>query len=234
MKKKTNKITVKTSKKNTKKKVAKKKTTKKKVVKPRRNPLIALPPLYNLHKKKLEIMAAVPIMPCSAISHDRQGNIYHHTQATKVFYTYNQLLIEKQLVINMIECTSRPATYVIDVKVGEKWEVIEVPCTEVCAKFRITDAETGQYEDFKSVGLGDNEVWSATSAVTVCMKEAYLVYFHTCWPEEDTTIKTMQQAIKKLPRDQVVKAIEAVVGKEAWKIMTDTKAVEELKKHFGG
>ena len=30
-------------------------------------------PLGNLHIKKLQIMEAIPMMPCSAISKDRQG-----------------------------------------------------------------------------------------------------------------------------------------------------------------
>ena len=184
-----------------KKKVAKKKSVKKSVkktakrkTKKKLDPLKQL--LIGLHAKKLLIMKAHPVMPCSSVSKDRQGLAYAHTQAAKVFYTYAEECREHNLVIRMISCEMSNAKYPIDRKTDAGWAIEYVECSRAVCTFRITDTESGEYEDFMASGLGDNEVWSDTSAVTVAYKEALLLYFFTAWPQPTNIVKIIKDELK--------------------------------------
>ncbi len=216
-------------------KISPKKATKKRSGKK----LDPLKQLYGrLHAKKLAIMAAVPVMPCSAINKDRHGCIYHHTQASKVFYIYGQEMIKYGLVMRMIKCEMSEAHHTIDRMTGNEkdgfvWETKEILCSRAVCTFRIADTETGEYEDFMASGLGDNEVWSDTSALTVAFKEALLLYFHTSWPETNTTLKIIQEQLKELKGTDVVKAVEKIMPPKVLEILTAAGAMEQLRKHFG-
>ncbi len=205
------------------KKLAKKKTTKKKKQYP-------LP--IGLHAKKLLIMAAVPVMPCSAVSKDRHGLMYAHSQAAKVFYTYAQKCIEYGLTIRMIECEMSTAKYPMDIKTEAGWDIRYIECSRAVCKFRITDKESGQCEDFMASGLGDNEIWSDTSACTVAMKEALLLYFHTSWPQPTNIIKIIKDEFKKLKGEDLKKAIEMVMPPAIYKALTETDAMKQLDEYF--
>jgi len=210
------------------KKAAKKKTTKR----AKRNPLTTLPPLYNLHKKKLEIMEAVPIMPCSGVMKDRQGVLFAHTQASKVFFEYSKQCRDKNLVIHMVDCVMSLGQYPQDLHKGD--EIRNISCSRAVCTFRITDQDTGQFEEFMGSGLGDNDTWSDTSAQTVAYKQALLLYFFTAWPEPSNTVKMMRDEIRNLDKGLVVKAIKQIMPDKVWDILNDTKAVLELTKFYGG
>lgn len=208
------------------KKSVKKKTTKK------HDPLKQIKPI-GLHAKKLLIMQAVPVLPCSAVSKDRQGLMYAHSQAAKVFYTYSQECQKYGLTIRMIECDMSTAKYPIDRKTEAGWSIEYIECSRAVCKFRITDKESGEYEDFMASGLGDNTIWSDTSACTVAMKEALLLYFMTSWPQPTNMIKIIKDELKSLDGRDLVKAIEKIMPPKAYEILTEAGAMEELRKFFG-
>ena len=216
------------------KKTAKKKAGKKpKSAKPKRDPLNQLEP-KGLHAKKLEIMKKIPVMPCSAIGKDRNGYLYAYTQASKVFYEYQQECIELGLVINMIECRMSTATYPDDFKTKDGWVIRNIQCSRAECKFRITDTETGQSEEFTGAGLGDNECWGDTSAQTVAFKEALLLYFLAAWPQPKNTVKIIKEELKQLKGREMIKAIENVFPEPVVRILTSTGAIEEMKAFFSG
>lgn len=169
-------------------------------------------------------------MPCSAISKDRNGLMYAHSQASKVFYTYAQKCIEQKLVIRMIECVMSAAKYPIDIPTKEGLRVTYIECSRAVCEFQITDSETHQSEEFMGAGLGDNEIWSDTSALTVAFKEALLLYFMTAWPQPTNMVKVIKDELKTLKGIELGKAIKNILPKKFVEILTQS---EELTEFFG-
>ena len=195
----------------TKKKKAKK-TTKKKAKKiAKRKRKIILPENYHLHQKKLEILRAIPTMPCSAISKDKQGLMFAHTQAEKVYQVYRRECESRGLVIRRIEGKTTDAKRPELIKLGKLLENVEVPCVRFEGVWEIEDVKSGEKETFGGAGDGDNDIWSANSAQTIARKQALLDYFETAWPQPTNWINVVQESLASLPPDEQIKAIEEII-----------------------
>lgn len=203
---------VKKVKRKTTKKAKRKKTAKREVVEP----------VLNLHERKLEIMKAVPIMPCSAINKDRQGLMYAHTQAEKVFAIYYQKCVKQRLVINMVDLLMLSHEY-------QNHEGDPVPCSRAVCKFQIRCVDTGELEVFWGSALGDNDVWSDQSAQTVAMKQGLLLYFQTAWPQPDNFIEVVRKELASLEKKEMYQAIKNIIPKA----LTTKEAMSELWEYFG-
>lgn len=214
-----------------KKKTRSKKTTKKSGPDPGR----------GLYVKKLEIMNAVPIMPCSVLGKDRYGLRFAHTQAEKVFQEYARLCRQKNLTIRMIECKMETLPFPFSIseeKVEDLLKNISFtnlwPWTRATCTFEIEDVATGQTEIFKGAGLGNNDVWSDTSAQTIAFKEALLLYFFTAWPQPSDHLRIIREGLDAISPAEKVKAFEQILPKEAWNVMTNIGAVKALQAFYGG
>ena len=214
-----------------KKKTAKKKA-KKKSRKKKRDPLHQLPqgdPLGNLHAKKLEIMGAVPIVPCSAVAKDRQGRMFCHTQAEKIFQVYQEKLIEKKLTIRPVKFEQFDTDYNDGYYLEGKWQEFKTPCQGVVGTFEITDTDSGQSEQFQGAALGDNAVWSLNSAQTVAYKQAVIMYFFNAWPQPLDYSKVIRDELTLLPFDGLVNMMKQIIpAEQGHKILTNKKARDEL------
>lgn len=212
--------------KKSKKKAAKKKTnkiTERFPMRPRR----PRNPLASLHKKKLEILLAVPVMPCSVIAKDKQGLRYAHTQAEKVFNTYRRECQSRGLVIRLVEGESIDAYRPDEVKVGDHWQPKAVSCVRFTGKWEICDSKTGQKETFIGSGDGDNDIWSNTSGMTVAFKEGLLLYFFTAWPQPTNWLKIVHDSLKDANPEDFVKAIKAIVPEKIAEATGMTAALDE-------
>ncbi|KKL72384.1 hypothetical protein LCGC14_2085400 [marine sediment metagenome] len=196
------------AKKKTKKKAKKTKKAKKVI---QRFPMRPRNPLASLHKKKLEILRAVPIMPCSAIGKDRQGLRYAHTQAEKVFQVYRRESESRGLVIRLVEGEAVNAKRPGEVKVGDQWQTKNVPCVRFNGKWEICDTATGQKETFKGSGDGDNEIWSNNSAQTIAFKQGLLMYFFTAWPQPTDWCKVIRKSLEEAGTEEFVKAMKMII-----------------------
>lgn len=186
------------------KKTAKKKTPKKKAKKGKLRPV-------GLHNKKLAIMAAVPIMPCSMVSKDKYGALFAHTRAVKVFATYYQECLKYGLTIRLVELEMSDVDLVEFRMVDEKWVEYKKSYSRANCKFIITDSASGEHEMFCGSGLGENSVWSDTSAQTVAMKQALLLYFATAWPEPTSILDVVKDQLKNLNKEETVNAIKTIL-----------------------
>lgn len=198
-------------KKATKKKATKKKTTKKKATKKKPAKKAAQPPVVyverptkwykpHLHAKKLQIMAEIPIMPCSAIGKDLQGLRFAHTRAERVFLDYSRACREHGITISLIDCkmSDRKTTISRWNSDTQQEETRTVEASRAVCKFAITDVDSGETDIQCASGLGDNEVWSDTSAVTVAMKQAVLTYFFVAWPQPDTIVQVLRERFEEM------------------------------------
>lgn len=212
-KKKAKKKTAKKKAKKSTKKKAKKKTSKKKSAEEvtEHFPMRPRNPLGSLHKKKLEILRAVPIMPCSAISKDKQGLRYAHTQAEKVFQTYRRESESRGLVFRLVEGESIDAVRPEEVKVGDHWETKAVPCVRFTGKWEVCDSKTGQKETFIGSGDGDNEIWSNNSAQTIAFKQGLLMYFFTAWPQPTNWLRLVHDSLKDASPEEFTKAMKSII-----------------------
>jgi len=208
------------------KKKIKKKTSRKKTPRKRLDPLNQLNTATpELHRKKLEIMAVVPIMPCSAITKDRFGLMFAHTQASKVFYRYSEECRLRKLVISMVDCQISEAAY--DTPNGK------VSCSRAVCKFRIIDVESGESEFFYGSGLGDNLVWSDNSAQTIAFKQALLMYFFTAWPQPTDYTEVIRKELESLEGEEFIKAMGSILPAKQLDVLTRAGAIQELKNYFG-
>lgn len=176
----------------------------------------------GLQAKRFEIMAAVPQMPCSAISKDFQGLTYCHTQATDVYQIYRNEMLDREMTINMIACKTET---VLVHKAADGRE--EYNSRSTCT-FRITDTESGQYDDIQSTALGNNDVWSDNSAQTVAMKQALLQYFFTAWPQPLDHVEVVRSSLSKLGKDEFKKAVTSMLKNT----LTTKGAVAALEDYF--
>lgn len=184
----------------------------------------------GLYAKKLTIMRRVPIMPCSIIGKDRIGRMFAHTQAEKVFARYSKLCQEFGLVISMIEVemSNGPQTVYID----PEGTTTKRECSRAVCKFRIVDTESNQEDYFWGAALGDNAVWSDNSAQTIAFKQALLQYFFTAWPQPTDFVEVVREQLSKLKGENFIKAIQQIMPVKAHEILTETKALEELRAFF--
>lgn len=195
-----------------KKKKAKKKVKKKakKKVKRKIRKIVYIPG-HNLHRKKLEILRAIPIMPCSVISKDRQGLRFAHTQAEKVYQVYRRECEERGLVIRRVEGKTTNGTRPTLTDKGKGWIVEEVPCVRFEGKWEICDAESGETETFGGSGDGDNEIWSANSAQTIARKQALLDYFEVAWPQPTDWVRVIRESLEDLEPQEFADAVKKII-----------------------
>ncbi len=192
------------------KKAVKKKVVQKKAVKRKRT---ALPmKVHGLQAKKLQIMDEIPIMPCSAISKDRQGARYCHTQAAKVYATYRKACSMRGLTIRRVSGLESKAEYQDNRQDLEgKWIIQISICSKYEGVWEIRDSESGESETFCGAGYGDNYVWSCNSAQTVAKKQALLDYFEVCWPEPEDYLAIVKQTFDDLNVDNFKDAFKRVM-----------------------
>lgn len=232
-----------------KKSKAKKKKAKKKKVKTRKKAKGKVvkgsesDPGRGLYIKKLEIMNAVPITPCSILGRDRYGLRFAHTRAEEVFQQYSTLCRQKNLTIRMIECKMEtlPFPFALPVDANELKELLKSanltelwPWSRATCTFEIEDVATGQTEIFKGASLGNNDVWSDISAQTNAFKEALLLYFFTAWPQPSDHLRIIRESLDQISAEEKIKAFEQILPKEAWNVMTQTGAIKALRVFYGG
>lgn len=214
-----------------KKKKAKKKT-KKKGKKPPKKTRKPKALVLGLHGKKLQILREVPMMPCSAISKDRRGLMYAHTQATEVYNKYREKCQDYGLTIRRIEGSTTDAHRPKFFKTQEGWDAKPVPCVRFEGVWEIRDNETGQTETFGGAGDGDNSIWSANSAQTVARKQALLDYFETAWPQPTDWCRVVREELQKLKGKDFAEALKQIMPEPAYRILTATQAIKELTEYF--
>lgn len=212
------------AKKKVKKKVAKRKKVKKRV---RRKPVYPLN--YHLHEKKLEILRAVPIMPCSVLSKDMQGLRFAHTQAEKVYQVYRRECESRGLVIRRIEGETVDAEHPQLIKKESGWDIKSVPCVRFEGVWEICDKDSGETETFGGSGDGENGIWSANSAQTIARKQALLDYFETAWPQPTDWVKVIRESLEELGPQELVKAVKMIIPE---KIAEATGIVDEIGNYF--
>ena len=183
----------------------------------------------ELHRKKLLIKRAVPIMPCSLISHDHKGRLFAHTQAEEVYQVYREKCDEYGLVIRRIDGESKPATYPRFKFVDEVLTIIEEPCVRYNGTWEICDVESGGRETFKGSGDGTNDVWSVMSAQTIAKKAALLDYFETAWPAPTDFTQVVRETIEKLGPDEMCNAIKQILPS---KIVESTSICDIIMEYF--
>lgn len=221
-------------KKQTKKKKVKRKVAKKaKKKKARGRKTVVVQP--GLHFKKLEIMAAVPVMPCSVIGRDNYGLRFAYTQAAQVYQRYARLCREKGLTIRRIEGKTTDAYYGDSYQNSEgKTKFAKRPCVRFEGIWEICDTGTGQTETFGGAGDGDNLIWSANSAQTIARKQALLDYFETAWPQPTDYLKLIRESLEQVQPTRFVDALQEIMPENAFNIMTSTGAIKALQDFFGG
>jgi hypothetical protein len=221
------------AKKKTKKKVkksSKKKAPKKKRTQPIRFVPRIKPPLYHLHLKKEQIMRNVPVMPCTAIQKTRSGFVYAHTQAVEVYNTYREQCELYGLTIKRISGGFREGMSPELVRDESGWQLIKRPCVFYSGKWRITDTDTGEHEDFVGSGAGDNNIWSVMSAQTNAKKQALLDYFETCWPQPTSICELTNEYLQKLESSEDFK--KAVKKLLPGNMGSSSAVVAEIEKYF--
>lgn len=203
------------------KKVVRKRTKAKKVVRPHN---------WYLHCAKLAIMDAVPIIPCTAIKRDRNGRLFAHTEAEKVYQLYREQCKEHRLVIRRIRgeatSTTRPSLRFTEKDI---WETKEVACVSYQGDWEICHVDSGEIETFRGAGAGDNEVWSINSAQTVAKKCGLLDYFEVAWPQPTDWVQAIKNTVEVLPADEMKEALIEIIPSA---IMQATSIGEELLRYF--
>lgn len=210
-----------------KKKKVKKRANKRKPAKPKPKPQA-----LGLHGKKLLILKEIPTMPCSAISKDRQGLMYAHTQATQVYNRYREKCQEYGLTIRRIEGKTTDGQRPTLIKTESAWEVKPIPCVRFEGVWEIRDNETEQTETFGGAGDGDNEIWSANSAQTVARKQALLDYFETAWPQPADWCRVVREALEGLKGENFNEALKQIMPAPAYQILTATQAIKEMTEFY--
>ena len=222
------------AKKKTKKK-AKKKTAKKTTPKIRyryRTKYVPLPEhlsCIELHRAKLEIKRAVPIMPCTLINKDHKGRLFAHTQAEEIYKVFREQCNNKGLVIRRIKGKSKLATYPRFKFIDDKLEVVEEPCVRYNGVWEICHVESGGRETFHGSGDGTNDVWSINSAQTVAKKCGLLDYFEVPWPQPTDFAELVSDRLNNLEPGALEKALNQIIPP---KIMQATSIGEVLTNYF--
>jgi hypothetical protein len=188
--------------------MAKKKAKKETAKKPRKKPAkkrYPLPRPTGLQAKILKIMALCKIIKCTGIEtieadDPTQNETYHYTEAAEVFRVYSEAMIEVGLTFVPINVDA----------------VLDTRAYRATITYRLTDPETGQYQDVVAVGLGCNGVWALNSAQTVARKQALLNTFGASYPQPKTAAQVVRKAVKMF---------------EPHTVLTTEQAVNELKKH---
>ena len=189
------------------------------------------PRLRGLTIKKLEILAAVPIMPCSVLGRDWQGNRFAHTRAEEVYKVYREECTKRGLTIR------RTKSLTTDCEISQKDSedrFYMVSGVRFEGEWEIKDRSTGQCETFGGSGDGLNDVWSAISAQTIAKKQALLDYFETAWPQPTDHLRVIQESLAAVPDKEKVEAYKQILGAEAWSIMTATGAVKRMADYYSG
>ncbi len=175
------------------KKKAKKKTPRKKV------------PVYRpmgLQSKILQIMGMIPTIECTGQEQSEDGeDMYYYTEAAEVFKVYSKAFVEIGLTFLPISAVT----------------IEDRRAYRATVTYRLTDVETGQYQDVVAVGLGCNGVWALNSAQTVARKQALLNMFGASYPQPKTAEQVVRKAVK------MFRPIEALSAGEA---------MEEMKQYF--
>jgi hypothetical protein len=197
--------------------------------KPRKKKVIVYPVNYHLHTKKLGIMRAIPIMPCTVITKTRQGFIFAHTQATEVYNTYRRECESRGLVIRRVEGKTTSATHPELDRKNDQWIVVEKPCVRFEGIWEIVDVESGERETFGGAGDGSNNIWSANSSQTIAKKQALLDYFEVAWPQPTDWVRTVKESIEELGPEQMFKALQEIIPA---KIFEATKIGDILGDYF--
>ncbi|MEE9354752.1 MAG: hypothetical protein V3U75_04105 [Methylococcaceae bacterium] len=186
--------------------MAKKKTKKKKKPakkkakrKPAKKKHYALPRPIGLQAKILKIMKLVPTIECTGQEQTeaRTGEdpeTYYYTEAAEVFRQYSEAMVEVGL-------TFVPITIVT---------VLDDRAYRATVTYRLTDVETGQFQDVVAVGLGCNGVWALNSAQTVARKQALLNMFGASYPQPKTAQQVARKAVKMFQPFDVLSSGEAV------------------------
>ncbi len=206
-----------------KKKTTKKKVSKKKKKAKKKSTTKKAFQGIGLQAKRFEIMKAVPTMPCSAINRDMQGLRYCHTQAENVYQIYRNEMMKRGLTINIIEAKSESVLVKKNAD-GQEFYSSRSHCT-----FRITDIESGEYDDIQSTALGCNDVWSDNSSQTVAMKQALLQYFFTVWPQPTDYIEVIKCSLDELKGETFKKAVTNMMPD---KVITNKQAAKKLDEFF--
>ena len=215
------------------KKKVKKKVKRKKAK--RKSPDIVFPPKYNLHTAKMKILKAVPIMPCSAFSKDKQGLRYAHTQAEKVYQVYREQCEKNDLVIRRIEGKATDAhrpdwVKKEDPESGDSWWALEeVPCVRFEGVWEIEHIPSGEKETFHGAGDGDNDIWSANSAQTIAKKQALLDYFETAWPQPTDWPKLVRDSLEQAGPEEFIEAMKQIIPN---KIAESTGILDVMSAYF--
>lgn len=201
--------------------------------KPPKKPRNRKPAVLGLHGKKLLILKEIPLMPCSAISKDRQGLMYAHTQATRVYKTYREICLRHGLTTRRIKGATTNIEYPEVFWKDGVANVVLVKAVLFEGEWEIRDSETGQTETFGGSGIGDNRVWSANSAQTVAKKQALLDYFETAWPQPTDWAKVVRESMEQLKGEEFTKGLKQIMPEWAYNILTTPKALKEMDEYFG-
>ena len=185
----------------------KKKTTKKKATKGKpKKKRYPLPRPIGLQAKILEVMKRVPTIECTGQeqSEARTGEepeTYYYTEAAEVFRIYSEAMVKVGLTFVPISIDT----------------VLDARAYRATIIYRLTDAETNQYQDVVAVGLGCNGVWALNSAQTVARKQALLNMFGASYPQPKTSAQVVRKAVKMFqPLD----------------VLSPGEAAEELNQYF--
>ena len=179
----------------------KKKTKKKKAKKSAKKKHYALPRPIGLQAKILKVMAMLPTIECTGEEYDEGSeDTYHYTEAAVVFRVYSEAMVKIGLTFVPISIET----------------VLDPRAYKATITYRLTDPETGQYQDVVAVGLGCNGVWALNSAQTVARKQALLNTFGASYPQPESEKQKVRKAVKMFePHTQ----------------LTTKKAMDELQKH---
>jgi len=193
-------------------------------------PAIIQPERWHLHCAKLLIKKAVPMMPCTSIKRDRNGRLFAHTQAEKVYEAFREQCQIHRLVIRRERgnsfSTTRPS---LRFTRDDIWETLDVPCVRFEGQWEICHVDSGEYECFGGTGDGDNEIWSVNSAQTVAKKCGLLDYFEVPWPQPDDWVQAIKNTVEVLPPEEMKEALIEIIPSV---IMESTSIGDEIMKYF--
>ena len=187
-------------------------------------------PNRGLYVKVLEIMAEVPVMPCSLVGKDKQGHEFAYTKAEEVFEVYYKKCIEKGLKITCVSGKTEEAEFVDEWwnSNGEK-VTNKMPCARWIGTYEIRDVATNQTATYVAAGDGDNDIWSLVSAQTIAMKQGLLLFFQTAWPQPTDLTKVVKNALMDVPKEHKLAMMEKVLPADMWQVLTATGAVDALR-----
>lgn len=173
---------------------AKKRTPKKATKKNSAKKTPKYPQPIGLQAKIRQIMEAVTIIECTGEEYDEKtGETCYYTEAAEVFRVYTEQFIRVGLTF---------------VPVGIE-TVLDNRAYKATMTYRLTDTETGQYQDVVAVGLGCNGVWALNSAQTVARKQALLNTFGASYPQPKTAAQVVRKAVNMFQPFDVLSPGEA-------------------------